>query len=457
MANSYSLFSTTTQTALSTIKKGKASMKLNSSSKWDSVEIFGYVLLFYALPVSIRISALASWFLLAIWLLKPDLKARLKCSLKTKYVWILSMPLFYMMATLISSDEPGLGAKSIENKMFFLLFPLLFSSTTFTKYKFNLILKTFTSSIVFWSLVCLGIGLYNVATQNVSFKDMSGDVYNRVVSQWGYISGSKLLEPISLSPIYMSLFVGFAVLICLHLYNVIEFKRRRAGIAALIVYFLVFNLLLGARMGIISLLLILAIHFLKSQIGQSKNSRRSVSIIGSLAAATVVLLITINPLLQKRFFSDLISLSIPQEPSGWNSVNIRMAIWNCSLELFKKKPFLGYGAGSPDKYREECYKQYSFYPAFGTDLNSHNQYLEYLLIGGLPLLLILLFTLAASYRQAMIFNSALFKNFIIFVVLNLLTESFLNVQKGLIFYVYFASFLLFGLRSLRSNQLTVKV
>ncbi|HYF69908.1 MAG TPA: O-antigen ligase family protein [Ohtaekwangia sp.] len=424
-------------------------MKISvSEDKFDRIDIILHCALFVALPVSVRLTSWVVWLLLTIWLLRRGLKNRVKYAVRSKSVWVLAMPVFYMITTLLYTEQFSEGIRSLENKFFLVVFPVIMSSAVFTQRKINTLLRGYTISIFCWSLVCLTMGLYNFFSADASFANMAGDVYNRVVSPWGFLTNIKLVEPISLSPIYMSMFVGLAVFICLYLYNESKASpRQRFAIAILILYFLIFDLLLGARMGIIALFFAWCFYIVKFLL---KNHTKGASFLKVSGFLILLLLLTslliYNPVLQKRFLKDFAEHEIPEEVDGWNSVNLRSAIWRCSIGLIKERPLLGYGIGALDTYRENCYQQYSFYGVFGTDLNSHNQYLEYLMIGGFPLLLILLISLAYSYYQAKSMRSGLFQIFILFLAMNMLTESLLNVQKGLIFYSYFCSLFMFGLR-----------
>ncbi|NJN42110.1 MAG: O-antigen ligase family protein, partial [Flammeovirgaceae bacterium] len=158
---------------------------------------------------------------------------------------------------------------------------------------------------------------------------------------------------------------------------------------------------------------------------------------------TLFLVVSVNPVLKKRFVADVSSIELPIEVSGWNGANIRIAIWKCSTDAFKNSVIFGYGIGDQGVNREKCYQAYSFYGVFGTDLNSHNQFLEYGLIGGLVLILLFIFQIGYSIKVALNSRSILHLSFLILFVVTCCGESLLEQHKGIIFFSYFNSLFLF--------------
>jgi O-antigen ligase len=66
-----------------------------------------------------------------------------------------------------------------------------------------------------------------------------------------------------------------------------------------------------------------------------------------------------------------------------NSTQIRQGVWHCVYRSALQKPLLGYGVGNTRKALEDCYLAYNNEQYFETEYNSHNQYLHFLLAGGL--------------------------------------------------------------------------
>lgn len=415
-------------------------------------ELYLFCILFFVLPAFSNATSWCMWAIAASWIIDPQIPAKLRQAFTNKYVIIYLVPVVLLATTLIYTDNLSGGVKSLGNKVFLLLFPVVFSTFQFTRSKTEVLLKSFVFSILLWAVVCVSIGIYNFFTVEATFETMSGDNFNRVVTPWNFLTNIKLVEPISISPIYMSAFTGLAMIILAHFINAEKRMGRKWLWIMAAIFLFAFNVLLGARMGLISVIIALPFFQTFKLLNTSRAQFLRIVIIGGIAICFLVGLFLFNPILQKRFGKDMTNTSYPSELSGWNSVNLRAAIWDCSLQAARQRIVFGYGLGSEHHTREECYKTFSFYGPFGTDLNSHNQYLEYLLIGGLMLLAGFLTSLGAAATYAWKKRSSLLLAFIIFIALNFLTESFLAVQKGIILYSLFNALLTFGSTSLTENR-----
>lgn len=406
----------------------------------DNRDLLLYCALFFVLPFSTRVTSWCIWLILASWLLDRSIVQKLKAGFANKWVLLFALPFFLQILTLLYTADVRAGMKSLENKSYLLLFPLVLSAFKYTPGRVRFFQYAFVVIVLFLSLVCVVVGVYNFMHADTMLMDMAGDVYNKVVSPWNFLTNERLVDTISISPIYMSALVGIAILVVIDL---LRHSAHRAALVGALVALCLFIILVGARMGIVSLVVVLAIHWWNAAFKVRSRRAFFVALMAGIAIAFSALF-WFNPVLQKRFGKDLVNLSYPQSVEGWNSANLRVAVWHCGWEAAKQKPLLGYGLGTEHVVRESCYRGFSFYGQFGTELNSHNQYLEYMLIGGVILLAGFLAGLVAAMRLALHLQSDLLLLFIVFFALNLLTESFLAVQKGLVMYAFFIAFFTFS-------------
>ena len=137
-------------------------------------------------------------------------------------------------------------------------------------------------------------------------------------------------------------------------------------------------------------------------------------------------------------------LSPPENVEQWNALNIRAAIWDCSWEVFKKSPILGYGVSGQDAVRVTCYmEKYTFHGPYGAALNSHNQFIEFALIGGLLLLGLFVAQIFYSLRIAVTNGAKLHLIFIFLFSITCCGESLLETQKGIVFFALFNSLFIY--------------
>ncbi|WPR72265.1 O-antigen ligase family protein [Flavobacterium sp. NG2] len=114
----------------------------------------------------------------------------------------------------------------------------------------------------------------------------------------------------------------------------------------------------------------------------------------------------------------------------------RYTICYCSIETIKKSHYLGLNNETIQEKLNDCYDKYGFKELSKENINSHNQYLDFFLKGGLVLFIsflsILLIKLYKSFKT---------KNFLYFLITLLFTFSFLteNIlvrQYGIYIYLF---------------------
>ena len=118
------------------------------------------------------------------------------------------------------------------------------------------------------------------------------------------------------------------------------------------------------------------------------------------------------------------------------STQVRFLAWQCSLELMIEHPF---GVGSDDATPSlmEKYEEREEDFAYLKKLNAHNQYLETGVELGWAGLAVLLLMLALGLRQALLHRDILFQSLLFLAGFNMLFESFLELQSGIVFLLFF--------------------
>jgi len=126
---------------------------------------------------------------------------------------------------------------------------------------------------------------------------------------------------------------------------------------------------------------------------------------------------------------------------SWGGKSIRLAIWQCSKDVIKRNWLTGVGTGDVQDSLQAAYAQRKFYfAAYHNKYNAHNEYLEMWLANGLPGLLIYVSCLVIPLLMFGGKASALdYTLFICLLLVMSFTETFLNVNKGVILYSFFNS------------------
>ncbi|WDF80922.1 O-antigen ligase family protein [Mucilaginibacter sp. KACC 22773] len=126
------------------------------------------------------------------------------------------------------------------------------------------------------------------------------------------------------------------------------------------------------------------------------------------------------------------------------STDSRLARWHVVAQLIKQKPLIGHGSGSEQKLLHDEFFKAKMYDSFLANLNSHNQYLSFVVKSGIWGLLVYLVTLAYGFKTAILKKDVVFISFMLLITIVSLSENVLDADKGVMFYSLFFALLLFS-------------
>lgn len=127
------------------------------------------------------------------------------------------------------------------------------------------------------------------------------------------------------------------------------------------------------------------------------------------------------------------------QPDDYNGINIRLALWECAGEVIEQNFLFGSGAGDGKDALRAVYQNNGLQVALEDQLNSHNQFVENAVYGGLVQAILLLFIFIWAGRNAFRNKSWPWAAFMLFVFLCLQTETILFWHRGVLFFGIFAT------------------
>lgn len=242
-------------------------------------------------------------------------------------------------------------------------------------------------------------------------------------------------------PTYMSVFALFSMVSAFMLRK--ENSISSFVFGTLVSILLVYTFLLMSLAGLLSVMFlgaIIVLIYLKNRF--SIKTMLLIALIGAVAFSSFILT---TPFMQddikeaikttnrySKSPKDFIQ-NLSESPS---SSETRLVMWSISLEEIKKHPF-GVGTGNVDIYLGKNITAKGNPSLAEKQYNPHNQFLQTQLEIGIVGLLILLFITVGgiiySIRKRNILLIILFSS----LLLNSLFESMLQLQAGIIFYLYF--------------------
>lgn len=245
-------------------------------------------------------------------------------------------------------------------------------------------------------------------------------VYNPLEHRkiWDDFDRSDLLEPINGHPTYYSLYLILSILVILIFSSLGIIKY------VVLLFNLFFLIILGSKAGIITIFLVLIILSVHNILKRSGQKNRLVWLLFTVATIfTLFISRTVN-----RFYQAFDSVSGNYEGSVL-STDQRIKMWESIRELPIDKLLIGGG-------NIHAYEILSTGMEF--KLNSHNQYLEALIVSGvIGLFLLLVFVFGIFFVDQKAKRNSFLIIFCFIVAFNLMFENLLNRQLGIVFIAYF--------------------
>ncbi|QKJ29924.1 O-antigen ligase family protein [Mucilaginibacter mali] len=368
-------------------------------------------------------------------------KTRLK-ALFTPRTLLLQAVFFITLSSALYSKYPATAGVDITRQLVILLFPVFFALTTLNINKYR------DKLLTLFALVCVLViaGLYVRAFYVIHYFHLP---VRAIISN--LFINHKFSGPINMHATFLSLQIALALFYLLTRLFEPRSVYLKTGLYIAVILLFAGIVQLGSKAVLVVVLIGINVVIPYFMVPVAKRLR-------FIAAAAVLSLIVIASSVsvngfKERFVTDLANdLS---KPVTNESVEPRLVRWEAAIQLVKKRPVFGYGAGSELSILGDKYFHDKLYIAYLNRLNAHNQYLTFLLTSGMVGLLIYLATLFYAVRTALWRRDMLFFVFTLLIITVSLSESLLNAEKGVYFYSFFLSFFVFGgiKKAAKSNYL----
>lgn len=368
--------------------------------------------LFTVLPVKLNYSSITIILLIVMSII--NLFAFNNKNFKTtKYnVFVISIPLIIYSLGLINTSNIDYGLIFLSKNLSFLAFPVIFFSLG--KYiNQEKLYKSFVLGLFVTNLYLVYLFFYYFNFGTKFYMIVTIDIYHST---------------------YLGMYNLFAFWVCLDFLN----KKSKKVYLFLAVFFITCAILTSAR--IIFILSILSVVSALLIVMKS-NSKRIIAILftGLVGIAIVITVPSIN---QK--FSQLLEVEkIGFDRNNYQSISSRFGKIEATLKVIKNNLWFGTGTGDLKDELVKEYKKMNFVMGYKYRYNPHNQFLENLarnglIGGGICLFSIYFFPMFLSIRKKQNILTAF-----IFIVSGVsLTESILDVHKGITFYVFFVALMI---------------
>jgi len=375
----------------------------------------------------IRLTSTLIAFLVLNWLLEAKYIKTFPLIFKERsrfLIFTFSFLYLFYVAGLIYTTNFHYARLDLGIKFTMLLFPLIFATSDESDYRRELpgmIIKGFAIGCIAISFILYGHALY------YSFVNHSKDAFYYSNLSWFF------------HPAYLAMYMTFVIsnILChLLIKQSVNGFRKIAFHILLLAYFSVFIILLSSKAGLIALLAVI----LGYAVLLGFRFRRWLKAFTFMAVSLMVLFagVKIFPFMTERISQA--GKDLQEQDSMQNSgksTSDRIGIWRSSINIILTHPFIGVGTGDVKDELLKEYKKNNILPALEQKLNAHNQYLQTFVSTGTPgfLILVLMILIPALYSVKQ--EQYLYFFFLVIFGINILVESMLEIQQGVIFYSFF--------------------
>jgi len=406
-------------------------LKYNLDREKATFFLLSLLLTFPLLPISY--SGFLGVFV-SVLLIALNLKNKNNIASGLKPVILSVLFYFILIISLLYSQNISLGFKEIGKTLLLGVFPIsIIKFSPFNKRRIDFLLKIF---IVVNVLLCFYV--FFIAIEILSFKKMIFLREANLLDQIKTFISTPYNVPFNWSSRNFKIYLFFhkayislslclsgivALYILLNRKNNIFNKTLLIMATLLIAYFMYYMQSLPNLLSFLLGSIIVSFNFFKKKIKH------------------FLILLTLVIGIIGFYFNGVITV---YEKILFQVENdLRNDIWKCGWDVSKTNLLMGIGVGDQEYNLLECYENNSgdiYKKAFEYKLNSHNQYLSFMISGGLLCLIAFLYLLFNNLKIAVKNNDLLFLAFLVLITVNFLFENILDRVYGVFFFAFFNSF-----------------
>jgi hypothetical protein len=261
---------------------------------------------------------------------------------------------------------------------------------------------------------------------------------------WYLFARYDFTDAIGIHPTYLGAFVVFSIIIILDRI----LKKKSKQLDYLIIVVLIPTLFMtGSRVALVALISSVSIFLF---LNRDLLDKKIILYIFVFSTIITVIVFTLIPILYERMISMTFGFveNIEYAKYGNNlsftgGLTPRFQMWDCCISSISNSSIFGNGIGFDFKLLQQCYLDKGYIDIYNEGFGPHSQYFSSLISGGILKLGVLLLTFIYSLIIGFKRKDYIYISFIIIVMLSCTTESFLDRQKGIVFYTLFNSILFY--------------
>ena len=294
--------------------------------------------------------------------------------LKTnKSFWLVLLFFGIYFIGVIYSSNQKYAWRDIETKLSFLVMPIIFAGTNFSKANYNKLFKALLYGMIVSFLYCEIQAIYNYSYEMYARR-------NNIILD--YYPNTNFFYTSYFCPFlhhsYFSLYVCLVQAFLLDkLLDLKETFLKKLNLVFILCLSILLQYQLLSKAGLISTVFIFAFFSIKL-LSKSSFNRKILLPVFVLFAIALVASFQSQKLKSnfQHVFTTNLSVQHIKDLSTTESSEVRVLVWSSTLDLISKNWLFGTGTGDIKDELLNDYKQKGFTGALEKKLNSHNQYLQ---------------------------------------------------------------------------------
>ena len=414
--------------------------------------IIGLGLAVAALPFSVKICHASLAITIVGWIGQGNWKDKWVNIKQSRIVMLFAVFFFLHLVGMLYTTDVAAGWFDIEKKVTLILLPIVFVSMhRFESKHVMFICLAFVGACIIGTVVCLIHSVKLIVTNDIA-DPLASSVFwvmnPHASKNWLAFSYSDLASGVRMHPTYLSMYLIFCLVLIYAIFHREFFHQSRGfqlSLIALCLYTGAFIIFLSTRITTIAFVALVFIGCYQLEV----DDRKSLRLLFSFCAALFFLLmIYINPVSRYRNYQEMFWLSRPTTTLAPKSLSadIRASLWWVGIRSASEiNTLVGAGTGDVDSIMKATGRKHGVYNILGSH-DPHNQFIFTMLGLGLIGVLSLIACFGVPAFDAYHHKDFLYLTFISLFAFFCLTESVLELQKGIVFFSVFNSLLIFQRR-----------
>jgi len=398
----------------------------------ESILLFFISGVVFTLPFKININNIFIIGFVLVSLLFFNKVSFIKALKSNKYIFLVLAWSLWNIFSLLWVEDLTQGMKELNRQIYYFIIPFSFLSvSTYVNDKFiNTVFKYFIYGCIFTSLICVvnaTLSTYDHGSVN-PFNEINGNFFS-----YFNFTGFLKIHPIYFaSQVLISLF-----LIVYDFFNNKILKTFSLAKIGIIIYLVVILMLLNSFIMLFNLIILLVFCFFMF---------RSTAAKVALSVIIISFAILSSGFLFEKSKSIKIQSDITQTDFSGNeftALKARVAKTHGTITVIKENFWFGVGMGDAEEELVKGYEKIGFQHGVETKYNPHNQYLSEFLKSGVIGIILFLCVILQQFRLALKNKNTIQLFFMFSIVFFFLTESVLERQMGVVFFIFFTTLFLF--------------